>query len=73
MHVVCASFNSLQSITKRTVAIAKTAKLLGGKTLMSSYILCKFWGFSETMEYIGLKFSEITEIVILFQYSRISF
>ena len=49
---------------------------MGGKTLMSSYILSKFWGFSKrisavTILYIGLKFSEITEIVVLFQYSEI--
>ena len=29
--------------------------------------------FSETIWFIGLKFSEITEIVMLFQYSEISF
>ena len=28
--------------------------------------------FSETFWYIGLKFSEITEIVMVFQYSEIS-
>ena len=40
----------------------KTAKLLGGKTLLSSYILCKFWNFSkanfsESIWYIGVSFS----------------
>ena len=29
--------------------------------------------FSETIQYIGLKFSEITEIVMLFQYSEVLF
>ena len=43
---------------------------------MSSYILCKVWGFFkeyffESIRYIGLKFSEITEIVKPFQYSEI--
>ena len=45
---------------------------------MSSYILCKVWGFFkeyffESIRYIGLKFSEITEIVKPFQYSEILF
>ena len=47
------------------------------KTLMSSYSLCKDWvfkeNFSETIRYIGLKISEITEFVMLFQYLEISF
>ena len=29
--------------------------------------------FSETVRYIGLKFSEVTEIVMLFQYSEVYF
>ena len=40
--------------------------------LMSSYILFKE-NFFETIQYIGLKFSEITEIGMLFQYSEILF
>ena len=45
---------------------------------MSSYILCKVWGFFkeyffESIRYIGLTFSEITEIVKPFQYSEILF
>ena len=36
------------------------------------YILLKH-NFSETILYIGLKFSEITEIVMLFQYSGVLF
>ena len=43
--------------------------------LMSPDILCKFSTFSEiilseTIQYIGLKFSQITEIVMLFRYSE---
>ena len=50
----------------------KLRKNWAAKTVMSSYILCKIWGFSkenfsESIRYIGLKFSEITEIVMLFQ------
>ena len=40
---------------------------------MSSYILCKFGGFSKRISPKLLKFSEITEIDMLFQYSEISF
>ena len=45
---------------------------------MSSYILCKVWGvfkenFFESIRYIGLKFSEITEFVKPFHYSEILF
>ena len=45
---------------------------------MSSYILCKVWGFFkenffESIRYFGLKVSEITEFVTLFQYSGILF
>lgn len=46
------------------------------KTLMNSYILWfEFLGenFSETIRYIGLTFSEITEIVMTFQNSVILF
>lgn len=46
------------------------------KTLMSSYILCFEFleeNFSETIGYIGLKFSETTEFVMTFQYSVILF
>lgn len=45
------------------------------KTLMSSYILCFEFleeNFSETIGYIGLKFSETTEFMT-FQYSVILF
>ena len=37
-----------------------------------NFRVCK-GNFSETIGYIGLKISEITEIVMLFQYSEISF
>ena len=42
---------------------------MGSKTLMSSYILFKFWSFSKIVSqkliwHIGLKFSGITEVVI---------
>ena len=40
--------------------------------LMSPYILYKKNSF-ETNQYTGLKFSEITEINMLFQYSEILF
>ena len=45
---------------------------------MSSYILCKVWGvfkenLFESIRYIGLKFSEITEFVEPFHYSEILF
>ena len=43
---------------------------------MSSYILCFEFleeNFSETIRYIGLKFSETTEFVMTFQYSVILF
>ena len=46
------------------------------KTLTSSYILCFEFleeNFSETIRYIGLKFSETTEFVMTFQYSVILF
>ena len=55
---------------------SKTAKLLSGKNVNKPYILCIknvvfFKGnFSENIRYVGLKCSEITEIVILFQYSE---
>ena len=77
-YVVWASFSSLQTVTKKIAAI-KTAKLLDGKTfIMSSYVLFKLWVFQREFlrnynRYIGLKFSEVTEIAILFQYLKISF
>ena len=40
--------------------------------LMSSYILFKE-SFFKNIQYIGLKFSEITGIDMLFQYSEILF
>ena len=49
------------------------------KKLISSYIPCKVnslfikENFSETIWYIGLKISEITKIVMLFQYLEILF
>ena len=56
---------------------SKTAKLVGGKKVNEPYILDKCLvlkeNFSETIQYIGLKFSEITEIVMLFQYSEVLF
>ena len=47
------------------------------KTLMSSYILCKFSTFKEnlpeTIPYIGLKVSDITELVCSFYIQRFYF
>ena len=55
----------------------KTAELLGGKTLMSSYILCKFWSFQREFHRNYLvyraQFFRITELVMRFQYSEILF
>ena len=52
--------------------------MLGGKNVNEPYIRCKRSSFlkenfSQTIPYIALKFSEINEIVILFQYSDILF
>ena len=52
---------------------SKISKLLGSKKVNKPYILCKISPFFETIRYIGLKFSEITEIVMLFQYSQVLF
>ena len=58
---------------------SKTVKMLWGKEVSEPYILCikifKFLeeNFSETIRCIGLKFSEITEIVMPFQYSEFLF
>ena len=50
---------------------------MGAKKLMNHTFFVKFPVFkslkeifSETIRYTGLKFSEITEIVMLFQYSK---
>ena len=55
---------------------ATFAKLLGGKTLIRSYTLCKFWGFSDRVspKLSGMSDSNFkTEIFMLFRYSEISF
>jgi len=66
---------ALCNLQQRKQQQLKTAKLLGGETLMSSHILCKFLGFFKENFYwcIGLKFSAITEIVMLFRYSEFHF
>ena len=46
---------------------------MDGKKVNKPYILCKISTFFETIRYIGLKFSEITEIVMLFQYTEVLF
>ena len=53
----------------------QTAKLLGGKTLLSSYLFVNVGIFQKRISpnvfwYIGVTVSEITETVILFQYSE---
>ena len=61
----------------RTYQPSKTAKLLCGKKVIEPYIFLKFRVFSReflrTIRCSGLKFSEITETVILFQYSEFLF
>ena len=61
---------------KEMAAIKKTAKLLRGKSVNELIHSLYSLGFlkenlSESIRYIGLKFSEITEIVVLYQYSEI--
>ena len=72
---ICTIFSSLQTMLKEISAIWKTAKLPGGNKLMSHTFFVKFQvfkrNFSETIWYIGLKFSEIS--VMLFQFSEILF
>ena len=76
LEAVCASFSSSQSITKEIAAI-KNREISGWQTLMSSYILCKFWVFRREFlrnyRYVGLKLLKVTEIVIPFQYWEILF
>ena len=52
---------------------SKISKLLGGKKVNKPYILCKISTFFETIRYIGVKVSEITEIFMLFQHSEVLF
>ena len=65
-------FSALWKQCWRKYQPSKTAKLLGGKKLMSHTFFVKFQvfkrNFSETIWYIGLKFSEIS--VMLFQFSE---
>ena len=56
----------------------KNCKIAGWLNIDALRYSLLIWGFfkenfSETIWYIGLKFSEITEIAMLFQYSEISF
>ena len=54
----------------RKYLLSKTAKLLGGKKVNEPYIFLNLKeNFSETIWYIEFNFSEITEIVMVFQYS----
>ena len=68
-------FSALCKQCWRKYQPSKTAKLLGGKKLMSHTFFVKFQvfkrNFSETIWYIGLRFSEIS--VMLFQFSEILF
>ena len=56
---------------------SKTAKLLGGIKVNGHTLSVKFRvleeNFSETIRCFGFKFSEITETVMLFQYSESNF
>ena len=74
MHFVQVSAQ-LQSVTKK-IGANKNCTISGWQDVND--LMHKFFGvfqknFSETIWYIGLKFSEITEIVLFFQYSGISF
>ena len=66
----------LGSKVERAVSVIFSSFSVIDKTLMSSYILCFEFleeNFSETIRYTWLKFSEITEIVMTFQFSVILF
>ena len=60
------------------IHVLKTAKLLGGRNV-NEYIHSRNSlgifkeNFFETIRYVGLTITEITEIVMLFQYSEILF
>ena len=74
MHFVQVSAQ-LQSVTKK-IGANKNCTISGWQDVND--LMHKFFGvfqkkFLETIWYIGLKFSEITEIVLFFQYSGISF
>ena len=70
-------FSALCKQCCRKYQPSKISKLLGSKKVNKPYILCKISTFFGTIRYIqlyiGLKFSEITEIVMLFQYSEVLF
>ena len=74
IYAVCAGLSSLQSVTKKQQQL-KTAKLSAGWQNVTFFASFKVFQreFTETIWYMWLKFSEITEIVMLFQYSEISF
>ena len=69
-------FSAFRKRYGRKYQPSKTAKLLSGKNFNKPYILCiKNVGFlkenfSENIRYVGLTFSEITKIVMLFRYSE---
>ena len=70
---VCASFSSLQSI-RMELATIKNCDIAGWQKRCWAHTVFVKTGvfkenFSETIRYIGLKISEITEFVMLFQYS----
>ena len=68
------NFSSLHAILKEISAI-ENFEIAGWQKVNEPYILCNIEflkeTFSETIRYMGLKFSEITEIVTLFQYSEV--
>ena len=71
---ICTNFSSLHAILKEISAI-ENFEIAGWQKVNEPYILCNIEflkeTFSETIRYMGLKFSEITEIVTLFQYSEV--
>ena len=62
---------------KISVSALKNCEIAGWQKSWAIYILCKFEflekNFSETIWCIGLKFSEIIETVMPFQYSEFLF
>ena len=71
MEAVAAIFTPLQALLKEI-----SAKMLGSKKRaihpLKNFEFLKE-NLSEKIRFIGLKFSEITEIVMLFQYSEVLF
>ena len=65
------NFQLFTSGIKENIRLKKTAKLLGGK--FEPYFEFLEENFSETIRWIGLKFSEKTKTVMPFQYSEFLF